>query len=84
MSKYLISTVETYRADTEEEAAQIINESKHDSRFTLAKYSSVKKSCKKTEDEWVNVSLTKKFNDEKFPDSEVNISYDSATTFTIE
>ena len=36
--KYLISTVETYRIDTEAEVEQMIADAKDDSRFVLTKY----------------------------------------------
>ena len=38
--KYLISTTEIYRADSEAEAVQLIEEAKVDNHFILAKYSS--------------------------------------------
>ena len=38
--KYLISTTEIYRADSEAEAVQLIEEAKADNDFILAKYSS--------------------------------------------
>ena len=38
MSKYLISVQETYRADTETEAARLIEEAKESSEVILAKY----------------------------------------------
>ena len=46
MAKYLITVTETYRVDTEEEAARLIEESKNNSKYTLAKYSSVHKERK--------------------------------------
>lgn len=80
MSKYLIKVDETYRADTEAEAAQIINEAKQDGRFELAKYTSVKR-CRKEKgeiaDEWVRVTLTKIFDEEKEPVGTTTITYDT-------
>ena len=43
MATYLIKTTEEYRADSSAEATELINEAKADGRYTLAKYSSVKK-----------------------------------------
>ena len=41
MAKYLITVTETYRVDTETEAAKIIEEAKVDGKYVLSKYSSV-------------------------------------------
>ncbi len=87
MSKYLLKVEEIYRADTEAEAAQIINDAKQDSRFTLSKYSSVKRERKQkgeVVDEWIRVSLTKTFDDEKEPVNQVDISYDVSDGFRVE
>lgn len=68
---YLISTTEIYRVDTEAEAAELINEAKKDPNFILAKYSTTKKERKskgEVIDEWFNVNLVKKFDDEKEPE----------------
>ena len=46
MSKYLISTTEVYRVDSEQEAAKLIEEAKHSDKYTLSKYSSVYKERK--------------------------------------
>jgi hypothetical protein len=46
MSKYLISTVETYRVDSETEVARIIEDAKNDSKYELVKYSSTAKETK--------------------------------------
>lgn len=80
MSKHLISTVETYRVDTEAEAAELIEEAKKSHKFTLAKYSSVYKERKQkgeVVDAWHRVSLTKIFDDEKDPIGHVSIEYDT-------
>lgn len=78
MAKYLIRTVETYRVGTEAEAQALINEAKKDRTFTLAKYASEKKQVKKKgeiEDEWVRTTLTKDFNIEKEPDTDIEVTY---------
>ena len=46
MSKHLISTVETYRVDTESEATQLINEAKEANQYTLLKYNCERKDIK--------------------------------------
>ena len=68
--KYLIQTVETYRVDSEENAAALIDEAKTDHNFVLTKYTSEHKEKKakgETVDSWYRVTLTKFFTDEKEP-----------------
>lgn len=82
--EYLVSTTEVYRVDDEASTASLIEKAKHDSMYELAKYSSVKKEKKQKGDiidEWYQVSLTKKFNDEKDPISVVNIKYGEPIDF---
>jgi len=79
MSKYLISTIETYRVDTEAEATAAIEEAKKDGSYILGKYTSEHKERKsKGEiiDEYWKLTLTKLFNDIKEPDSIVNVGYE--------
>lgn len=62
--KYLLNIVETYRADSEEEAQALIQEAKEDGSFELTKYKcehKEKKSKGELADEaWV-VALTKQY-----------------------
>ena len=77
--KYLINVTETYRVDTEQEAADLINEAKTNGSYILSKYSSAKKEKKaKGEilDEWYHVALAKTFNDEKEPENIVEVNYE--------
>ena len=70
MSKYLISTTEVYRVDNDSEAEALINEAKNDGKYTLKKYNCENKERKvkgEIEDQWVRVTLTKVFDDEKEP-----------------
>lgn len=79
MSKYLVSTVETYRVDTEAEATKAIEEAKNDNSYVLGKYTNEHKERKsKGEiiDEYWKLSLTKLFNDIKMPNSIVDINYE--------
>lgn len=79
MNKYLISATEVYRVDNEESAAALIDEAKAETKYILAKYSSVKKEKKakgEIVDEWYQVTLVKKFNDEKDPISNINVNYE--------
>lgn len=78
MSKYLITTTETYRADSEKEVEALIAEAKESSQYELVKYSSqLKESKAKGEviDSWYRVTLTKAFTEEKDPIRSVNIIY---------
>lgn len=78
MAKYLVSTVETWRVDTEEEAVKLIEEAKQEHNFALAKYGRDHKERKQKGeviDEWYKVSLTKHINDEKDPYSDVKVWY---------
>lgn len=79
MSKYLIQTIETYRADTESEAEQLIADAKASYEYELKKHNAEKKEVKQKGeivDEYWKVSLTKKFTDEKFPSSQTSITYE--------
>ena len=81
MNRYLIKVDETYRADTESEAAAIINEAKADGSFTLSKYTSVQRQAKQkgeVVDEWYRVTLTKLFDSEKEPIGCTTVSYDTS------
>jgi hypothetical protein len=78
MSKYLITTTETYRVDSEEQVEAILEEAKNDSNYTLEKYSSTYKERKaqgEVVDYWYRLTLTKAFTDEKEPDRDVQITY---------
>lgn len=79
MSKYLVSTVETYRVDTEAEATKAIEEAKSDNAYVLGKYTSEHKTRKakgEIVDEYWKLSLTKLFNDIKEADTPVTVSYE--------
>lgn len=79
MNKYLVSATEVYRVDNEESAAELIDEAKAETKYILAKYSSVKKEKKakgEIVDEWYQVTLVKKFNDEKDPISNIDVNYE--------
>lgn len=79
MAKYLVSTVETYRVDTESEATRAIEEAKNDNSYILGKYTNEhkeKKSKGEVVDEYWKLTLTKLFNDIKEPDSIITINYE--------
>ena len=78
MAKYLITTTETYRVDTEEEVEAVLEEAKNDPNYILVKYSSAykeKKAQGEVVDQWYRLTLTKTFTDEKEPDRDVQITY---------
>lgn len=80
MSKFLIEVTENYRADTENEALQMIQEAKESSQYTLRKQSYTYKERKQkgeVVDCWWKVSLTKVFDDEKEPSGCASIEYDT-------
>lgn len=78
MSKYLLKTTEEHRADSELEAAELINAAKADGRYVLSKYSSVHKEKKQKGeivDEYFIVTLVKVFDDPKEPCGEASVEY---------
>ena len=78
MSKYLVSTTETYRVDTENEATKAIEEAKQDGSYILGKYTSEHKERKskgEVIDEYWKLTLTKLFNDIKEADTPVTVKY---------
>lgn len=84
MFEYLINATEVYRVDTEKEAAELINNAKQDREYDLTKYSSTKKERKQKGeiiDEWYQVTLVKKFNDEKEPTDHISLYYTTSTNF---
>lgn len=77
--KYLISTTETYRINSEEEVKTFLEELKKDNSFTIKKYSSIKKELKQkgeVVDEWIRFTVTKEFNSEKEPYDVIDITYE--------
>jgi len=79
MSKYLVSTTETYRVDSESEATRAIEEAKKDNSYTLSKYTNEHKERKskgEVIDEYWKLTLTKNFNDIKEPNSIITVDYE--------
>lgn len=76
--KYLITTTEVYRVDTEPEAQALIEAAKADNHFILNKYISEykeRKSKGEIIDEFYKVSLVKTFTSIKEPETQVSIEY---------
>lgn len=77
--KYLTKVVETYRLADEAEVEEFLKELKADTRFEVAKYSSVKRNIKEKGEiveTYIRFEVTKLFNDEKVPDSEIEVNYE--------
>lgn len=77
--RYLIQTVETYRANSEAEAKGVIEEAKSAGEYTLTKYASEKKEVKakgEVIDEYYKVTLTKVFTDIKEPEVIADVTYE--------
>ena len=82
---YLLSTTENYRADTENEAINLIETAKATS--TVSKYNCVHKERKmkgEVVEEWYKVTITKIWTSEKEPDSNISIQYKQASAFEAE
>lgn len=79
---YLIQSTEVYRVSTEEEAKNMIEEASK--IYTLAdagyKYKE-KKQKGEVVDYWYQVKLVKKFNDEKEPETNVEVEYKIGSAF---
>lgn len=78
MSKYLVSTIETYRVDTSEEAQKLINEAKGSNMYELPKYTceeKVKKAKGDIVDQYFKVSLTKVFCDINDHERQIKATY---------
>ena len=74
--KYLISTTETYRVDSEKEAKELIEQAKSNTMYSLSKYTCTYKERKQrgeVVDAYYKVVLTKVIDDEKEPYSNVII-----------
>ena len=76
--KYLLTTTEVYRVESENEAKKMIEEAKEDNHFILKKYTSEYKERKQKGeviDTYWKVSLVKTFTDEKDPQLRTIVSY---------
>lgn len=76
--KYLLTTTEVYRVESENEAKKMIEETKEDNHFILKKYTSEYKERKQKGeviDTYWKVSLVKTFTDEKEPQFRTDVSY---------
>lgn len=77
--KYLTTTTEQYRVDSEKEATKLIEEAKNDRNFVLTKYNCEHKERKQKGeviDSFYRVTLTKFFTDEKEPALNHKIIYE--------
>ena len=77
--KYLISTTDVYRVPTVAEVEQFHEELINDTHFTLNAFSYKTKQIKQKGeivDEYQLVTAKKLFNDEKEPDTNIDIKYE--------
>lgn len=75
---YLIKTIETYRLPNENAVETFLAETKKNPIFEVIKSVSTKKEVKEkgeVVETYYKVEITKAFNEEKFPDNEINIDY---------
>lgn len=82
--RYLTKVVETYRLENEKEVEDFLQELKSDTKFEVAKYSSTKREKKakgEVIDEWIRFEVTKLFNSETEPDTQINIEYNKESAF---
>ena len=69
---------------SELEVEQLIKEAKESSEYSLTKHSSTYKERKQkgeVVDAWWKVSITNYFNDEKEPDTSIDVNYDKGSAF---
>lgn len=77
--KYLISSVDTFRVETVEDVQALHEELRNDTHFTLAAFSYKTKQIKEKGEvieEYQLVTAKKLFNNEKEPDSSIEINYE--------
>lgn len=82
--KYLLEVTENYRVSDEAAAKELIEQAKQGKNYALKKYISQYKERKmkgEVVDYWYKVTLVKSFNDEKEPDSQVEVVYDEGSAF---
>lgn len=79
MKEYLLTSTDTYKVDTIEDVERLHEELKRNPRFQLVAFSYKTKPIKIKGDvigEYQVVSAKKLFNEEKEPDTIINISYE--------
>lgn len=82
--KYLITTTEVYRFDTEEEATNFIEEAKKEPGYILTKHTVEYKETKRkgeVEDYYWKTTLVKGFNNIKEPTADIDIKYEVGSAF---
>ena len=75
MAKYVINTVVTYRVETVEEVEKLHEELSADNRFQLVAFSYTTKYIKSTDEEYQVVKAKLVFNNEKSPETNIEIDY---------
>lgn len=79
MNKYLLTSTDTYRVETVKDVEALHEELKNNPRFQLVSFSYKTKYIKEKGEvigEYQVVSAKKVFNDEKEPNTTININYE--------
>ena len=82
--KYLLTTTEVYRFNEEQAATDFIEEAKKKPGYMLVKHAvDYKERKQKGEvvDYWWKVTLVKRFNDEREPELDIDVTYDKGSAF---
>jgi hypothetical protein len=82
--RYLISTTENYRVDTESEVNTLINEAKESPLYDVVKYTSQYKEVKQKGeviDNYYKVTITKSIDNEKEPTNDLVVKYGNEGDF---
>lgn len=80
--KFLLRTVETYRVDSEADATNLIEKAKK--KFNVSKAVSevrTRKAKGEIVEQWIRVTITKEFTEEKDPSDVVTVSYENEGFF---
>jgi hypothetical protein len=81
MAKYLISTTEVYRVDSESEAKNLIEEARKNGAGQITKSSSEYKAQRQKGEivqDWYRVSITRSHDDEKEPIGSTTIAFNAS------
>lgn len=80
--RYLLTTTETYRVDSEDELIQLIETEKANNTVTKCNYQQKEKKQKgEVVDAWYKVSITKVWCDEKAPTDVIEVKYERGSAF---
>lgn len=81
MKGYFTKVAVQGRFDNDTQAENFVSELKNNSMFEVVKSTLTKRENKKMEEEWVRVDVVLAFNDEKEPDSLIDIEFSKNNNF---